>query len=177
MGLTIVTALQALSGFYAAYGLVVLVGIAAPFLLARGRRAGSAGVSPLIAIAMGLLPLLPVGVPYLRLRTSGHFPGLEEARAAIARFSFSSADLSSILLDELTLLGLLLAVVGLLAGRVERGVRALLCAIAAGGFVLALGTNADLPGDVLPSPYELLMGTIPGFSAMRAPLRLSLIHI
>jgi hypothetical protein len=171
IGLAALTALQALSGFYAAYGLVVLAGIAAPFLFVRARRSGSTGFSPLGAIGVGLLPLLPVGLPYLRLRTSGHFPDLGEAQAAIARFSLSSAELSSLLLDELTLVGVVLAGVGLLASPVERGVRALLCAIGVGGFVLALGTNGGLPGDVLASPYELLMLTVPGFAAMRAPLR------
>lgn len=169
--LVLVAALQAMSGIYVAFGLAALAGAALPSLVAHARRSGHSGAAPVAALLIGALPLALVAGPYLRMQAAGQLP---EETAAFDIIAFTSNTLPQILRrewSELGLLGLALAGVGLASSRGPTGVRACLLSIALGGVVLALGTHATIPGSGLPSPYEVLMWIVPGFSGMRAPGR------
>lgn len=171
LGLVVATTLQALAGIYVAFGLAALLAAATPSLVARARRHGHSGIAPLAAFAVGSAPLALVAGPYLRVRAAGLLPGPTEALAAVKQASDPATTLVDRLATDLTGAGLVLAIAGLMLARPERGVRACLGTIGAVGFVLALGTRTALPDTGLPSVYEALMATVPGFSGMRAPGR------
>lgn len=166
-----VAALQALSGVYVAFGLAALAGAALPSLVLHARRSGHSGVAPVASLLVGALPLALVAGPYLRMQAAGQLPGETAALDVVALTSRTLPQVFGRLWSELGLAGFTLAGVGLGAARSPAGVRACLVSIALTGAVLALGTHATIPGTGLPSPYEILMWIVPGFSGMRAPGR------
>lgn len=161
--LVIVAALQAMAGVYVAFGLAALSAAAVPSLVATARRNGHSGAAPVLGLLAGALPLALVAGPYLRIRDAGVLPDADAARDVVAAASSTFGTLADRLYAELTIVGLLLAVVGAFYRGAPRGVRACLLAIGTVGFVLALGSNTFV--------YEALMAVVPGFSGMRAPTR------
>ena len=165
------TAAQALAGIYVAFGLAALLLPALPSLAARARRHGHRPASVLGPLAAGVAPLALVALPYLRVRAAGQLPAGLAARANVDAVSETASALLSRLYLELTPIGLALAVVGVGWSRAPRGARTCLVAIASFGFVLALGTRAEISSLGIPSPYELAMWLVPGFESLRAPGR------
>lgn len=170
VGLVVAAAVQALSGIYVAFGLAAFMGAALPSLVAHARRHGRSGLAPIGGLAVGALPLVVVAGAYLRVQAAGVLPDPQDSLAAVVRASGTVSGLVARLTSELTPLGLALAGIGAFHRGAPVGTRSCLLAIGATGFVLALGTNAALPAG-LPSPYEILMDVVPGFSGMRAPIR------
>lgn len=175
--LWIVTALQLLSGMYVAYAVVVMVVVLAPTLVVEARRGGRSGVAPLATIAAALPVMLPVGLPYLRAKAATISPTIEQTIANVTLLSPFPLPLLVGLLAGVTLPVVALAVLGLVApDRTRWHLRLGLLALALVGFLLSLGPRPPLvPGTSLPGAYEILMRLVPGFAAMRAPSRFSVL--
>lgn len=171
LALASATAAQALAGIYVAFGLAALLLPALPSLAARARRHGQRPRSVIGPLAAGVAPLALVALPYLRVRAAGQLPTGLAARANVDAVSETAGALLSRLYTELTPLGLALALVGMGWSRAPRGSRTCLVAVASFGFVLALGTRAEISPLGIPSPYELAMWLVPGFESLRAPGR------
>ena len=165
--LALVTALQLLAGMYVSYELFALVAAMAPALWWEARRHGRSGVAVAAAFAAGALVLVPVGIPYLRARAAGVLP--EYGAVPAEGLGATLAHLRDALGWPVIALGLFGA---LGARRVPWHLRAGLCLVAAVGLALALGPAAPLlPGTGLPGLYALAARAIPGFAAMRTPIR------
>ena len=171
IALTVIAAIQALSGIYVAFGLGALCAAALPTIVRHARRNGHSGIAPVAALALGAAPLGLVASAYLRVQARGLLPDPAESLAVVTRASSSAATLLGRIAEELTVAGVVLAVLGGFFRRAPVGARACLFSVAGVGFVLALGTRATLPGSELPSVYEILMRVVPGFAGMRAPGR------
>lgn len=171
IALFIIASLQALSGVYVAFGLGALSIAALPFVLAHARRSGQSAWAPLLPLILATLPLGIIAGAYLRVRSAGFLPDPIESVALLNSTSPRAGFLFQTLADELTVVGIILSITGMMFGRLTIGIRPCLVAVGIMGFTLALGTNATLPGTNFPSLTELLGSIIPGFSAMRAPMR------
>lgn len=167
-------AVQLLVAYYVAYGMLVALaaalGVAAvterPFVWRRWLALGGG-----LAIVLGLVVV--VSLPYVVRREGG----------AIAAYggSLGTAFLTEWLLgglvrrSELVYLGIVplgLAVLACLPGaRFRPGVRALFLGIALAGWVLCLGSHAEIAGVRVPLPYAWLAALVPGFASMRVAMR------
>ncbi|MEW6271793.1 MAG: hypothetical protein AB1689_21125, partial [Thermodesulfobacteriota bacterium] len=168
-----VTALQLLAGMYVSYELAALLVAFSPVLVVEARRWGRSPAPVLLALAASFLVLVPIGIPYLRLRASGELPSFEQALELVARNSVAPQQVLLWLGENLTWPVVALALVGLAWPAHERLVERLgLLSIALVGIVLSAGRSVSIiPGTSLPSPYEIAMRLVPGFASMRAPSR------
>lgn len=173
VALFVVTALQVLAGMYVAYELAALLAAFAPALVVEARRQERSPLPVLLALAAAFLVIVPVGLPYLRMRASGDLPSFEEARALVASNSIALPQVLRSIGDQLTWPVVALALLGLAWPARARLVERLgLASIALVGLVLSAGLSIPLlPGTSLPGPYEILMRVVPGFASMRAPAR------
>jgi len=170
VALAAVTALQLASGVYVAFELAVLLLAFAPALLVEAWRARHLGIAVLAALAAGAVAVVPLALPYLRVRAAGTFPALPEAIADVASTAPSPMQVGAWIARDLTWPVVALAVVGIVRSRrVRVHLRLGLVLVAALGAVLSAGTTlALIPGTALPSLYELAMQALPGFAGMRA---------
>jgi hypothetical protein len=171
LALVSVTALQMLAGIYVAFELVVLLAAFAPALWWEARRNGRSALPPFASLALGTAALAVVAPAYLRVRAAGTLPGLSAAIEHVTTTSPAPALVASWLAAELTLPGVALAALGLLAGTAPLHLRLGLLLATVAGFVLCTGTSSTIPGSGLPSVYEILMRVVPGFAGMRSPSR------
>lgn len=170
--LALVTALQLLAGIYVAFELVLLLVAFVPALVLEARRHGKSGLAPLAALAAGALALAVIAPAYLRVRAAGTLPDLSDAIAHVALTSPPPRLVLDWLATDATLPLLGLALVGLIAGRCALDLRLALLVATALGVILSAGTTLPLvPGTSLPSAFEILMRTVPGFSGMRSSSR------
>lgn len=167
--LAAVIALQVLSGLYVAYQLAVVVGAFLPGVLLQARSGGRRPWPVLGAVALGFLVLVPVSVPYLRVRASGVLPDPATARMIVATLAPSWGAEWRTVLDNVGWAGLALALAGVVAPVVTPYLRGSLLLAACLTFVLGRGPDVPLlPGTSLPGIYELAMRIVPGFASMRA---------
>ena len=171
LALVLVTALQMLAGIYVAFELAVLLAAFAPALWWEARRNGRSALTPFVALALGTAALAIVAPAYLRVRAAGTLPDLSRAIEHVTTTSPAPALVASWLVAELTLPGLALAALGLLAGTAPLHLRLGLLLATVAGFALCTGTSLTIPGSGLPSVYEILMRVVPGFAGMRSPSR------
>jgi len=172
VALVLVTAVQLLAGIYVAFELLALLAAFVPALVWHARRRRGSCVAPLAAMALGGLVLVPVALPYLRVRAAGVLPDLETSLAIVPTFTPPVGRLWDAILADITWPGLVLAALGIASRSTPAEIRAALVSIGLVGFVLSLGPT--FPG----SPYEQLMRFVPGFAGMRAPSRfLVLTHL
>ncbi|MFP6665014.1 MAG: hypothetical protein VCC00_12480 [Deltaproteobacteria bacterium] len=172
LALVLATALQLLAGVYLAFILAAFTLALSPGLIVTARRAGHSGAVPLLALALGALPLAALAIPYLQARSGGSFPSPEAALALIQAGSFSLGTIFSILGSGPAGPAIPFALLGLWQRDAPLALRASLLASCVLGGILATGTTLPLlPGTDLPGLYELAMAVVPGFSVMRAPSR------
>src|SRR5262249_37699242 len=155
--LALVTALQALTGVYVAFELVVLVAAFLPAIWVEARRFARSPLPALAALALGFLAVLPTALPYLRVRAAGQLPSLEEAKELIARTSPSPALLGALIVAHATWPILALAALGLVwSRRVNWNLRLGVLLVGVVGAIFTAGTSvAIVPGTQLPGAYEL----------------------
>ncbi|HEY8516473.1 MAG TPA: hypothetical protein VIS07_13260 [Candidatus Binatia bacterium] len=171
--LFVVTLLQVLAGMYVAYELLALVAAFAPALVVEARRSGRSPLPVLATLGLAFLAIVPVGIPYLRLRAVGTLPPFEEALGLVAQNSIGLRYALQFVGEDLTWPVVALALVGLVwPSRTQLVERLGLLLVALVGVVLSAGLAVPLvPGTSLPSPYEILMRVVPGFASLRAPSR------
>ena len=171
--LTLLAALQALSGAYVAFELAALLAGFAPALLIAARRSGHSGIAPFAALGVGALAAVPSTIPYLRVRASGQLPSFESSLRMVTWSAPTPVDALASLGAEVTWPVLALAMVALVRrGRVAGSVKLGLGLAGLLGLVLTAGPKLSIvPGTSLPSLYEIAMRVVPGFSGMRTSIR------
>jgi hypothetical protein len=169
-------ALQALAGVYLGYCAFTTAPIYAAALLIAARAPRRRWLQVAGAMVAAAAVMLPVGIPYLRLRRSGVVPVYPVD--FVARYSpppwwYLSRGGLELVGPVALLLALALATVrvgqwlGGRRGTTSPGERAA-WALLAVGLVLGWGPYQDLPGGWrLPLPFLPLWKLVPGFSAMR----------
>jgi len=184
--------LQLLSSFYLAYFLALSLAVLVPVLLLRTGAWRAALPRLAGAVAVGVVVLLPLSIPYLRWQSGGGFVplapvfesvSLAEGWAAVApawelgpRTQVAPSAPFEVPLGVLLLALLALAWLGGGRGRDERAARAgdfalglaLVCAAA---FVLMLGREIQVGGARVPLPGALAAELVPGFENLRNPKR------
>ncbi len=181
-GLALCLLLQLSSSFYLAYVVALAFGTYLPLALWRWRDVLDLRrlLSILLAVIVAAVPFLVTSLPYLLVRHWGFVPSYEEsAGAAYLGLSpfFAAEQVRQYFADRgMGAVTYGLALVGLLAFR-GRGVlvaTALLLVVV--GVTLALGPiETDLLGVAVPGPFRILQWVLPGFDAVRVPVRLLLI--
>lgn len=171
-------ALQVLSGLYVAYQLLAVLLPFVPGAWLEARRRGRSLRPAALAIAVGFLVLVPVCIPYLRVRAHGVLPDAATARAIVASLA-PSADVGwRTVTANLGWTGVLLALLGAVAPGPPLRLRASLVAAAALTFLLSGGPDVPLlPGTSLPGLYEIAMHVVPGFASMRAAGRFLIVTV
>jgi len=179
LALALAVALQVLAGLYVAYQLLVIVALFAPAVWWEARRAGERAWPALAAIGAGFVVLLPLSLPYLRVRATGVLPDLATAQVIASALGLSAQTVWQRVVDNVGWAMLALALVAVLPIRRGNGhVRIALVGIAVVGGVLCMGPGAPLlPGTSLPGLYEIAMRFVPGFSSMRAPGRFLILPV
>jgi hypothetical protein len=157
--LVVVTALQLLAGVYVAFELLAALVAIAPFVWWEARRHGRSGLAPAAGIAAAMVPLAAVAVPYARALRAGVVPDA----GAVAVFSRPDL-IPGLLLRSVPWPVAGLAVLGVATLRVPARLRLGLVAVAVLGGLVAVGP-------ALPGFYALAARWLPGFAAVRAPLR------
>jgi hypothetical protein len=173
--------LQCLCSFYLAYmSLIALASYGAVVVFLRRREVGSRAVATaVVAGVVGLVPFLLLAIPYLQGRQAGTLPEAQEL--ALLRYLSARAQRLFLVREEGYYTGLsvtLLAVLGLLSRRSRSPVawaRLGALAIAAVSVAFSMGPGGEVWGTSIPSPYDLVSRLIPGFAAMRAPIRFVLV--
>ena len=175
VALAFATALQMLAGVYLAFLVATLAAVLMPFLWQLAGRRGHGRMRVPLAFAAGAVPFAVVSIRYFEARAAGTYPDWKTSLEGAAAGSLPLDGLLELLFSGPLLLLLPLAAVGLTRPSVP-GLRAALLALLLTGLVLGSGTTLPLlPGTDLPSPWELLMRSIPGFETMRAPIRFRLL--
>lgn len=181
-GYAVSLALQCLSSFYLAYmSLVALGGYALAIAATRRQRpelrrlAGAAA-----ATTLALLPFFLLALPYLAVRQTGTLP-VEQEQALLRYLSVKLHRLLAVR-DEGYYAGtavVVLAAFGILrwgdAGARVTWARGGALAIAAICIVFGMGPAVELAGREIPMPYSAVAAVVPGFSAMRGPIRFVLV--
>ncbi len=173
--------IQSLCSFYLTYmSLVALAGYGVGILASGSRRPSVSRLTRLtVCGVLSLIPFLLLALPYLEGRAAGTLPLAQEKEL----LSFLSAKLHRLLLvrEEGYYVGLsvaLVGVIGAIAPQRSDGVPwarrgALLIAISCVAF--AFGPSSGDGWTSLPTPYDVAARLIPGFSAMRGPIRFVLL--
>jgi hypothetical protein len=176
--LAIALVFQALSSFYLAYVLAIVVGVqlAAAFVRDRGRwdRRRVVGLGAVFLVAGGIL--VAVSLPYLELRRIGLILDYGAAGEPLPiGLAFGAFMTLTYLQNGVGLVGYGLGVLALLPPWRGRGwpvVLGLLLAVV--GTLLACGPILPLFGRTIPTPYGLLMEWVPGFASIRVSARLAI---
>ena len=175
--------LQLLVAYYLAYAALVAVGVVLLVVVLRER-----GVPPSrwARLAAGLVVVLAVtalvSLPYLLRHEGGAIPSYGgafgtagETRWMLRGFVGRRSEV------YLGIVPVGLAVLGLLgawrADRERRGAALVFLSIAFAGWVLCLGSHAEIGGVRVPLPYAWLAAVVPGFASMRVALRFFLLVI
>jgi hypothetical protein len=167
-GLGVSLLLQTLCSYYQGYAAFLVLGIHLAVLAVRGTRAGLGAV---IGVAAGVaLAAAVVTIPYLRLAAAGVLPpvDLDAARLMSAQLRLMAP--GGPLFPGWAVL--VLALLGMVARPRRADVRLLAVVVGAAGALLAAGPWETIAGVRVPLPYRWLHATIPGFSAVRFPVRL-----
>jgi len=178
VALAAVIALQLLSSYYLAYAFAVLYAVFLPLALGRWsavldrRRLLGLGM----ALAVAVLPVLLVSLPYLEVQSLGLVPsargdevsGLISMLPRITRLQIRQYLTG----DGVGVVGWALALVALLSGwRAGVYPRVLGLGAIAIGVLLAAGPRLLVFERELWSPYQVLARVVPGFAAIRLPFR------
>jgi hypothetical protein len=167
-GLGVSLLLQTLCSYYQGYAAFLVLGVHLAVLAVRGTRAGLGAV---VGVAAGVaLAAAIVSRPYLRLAAAGVLPpvDLDAARLMSAQLRLMAP--GGPLFPGWAVL--VLALLGLVARPRRADVRLLAVIVGLGGAMLAAGPWETVAGVRVPLPYRWLHATIPGFSAVRFPVRL-----
>ena len=173
--------LQMLSSVYLMYAVAFVCAVAGPFAILQHRerldRRRIAGLGLVGVVVAGAL--VPVMLPYVRLRELGLVPEYDTAHPPLGLIpSFTRLQLERYLWKGgVGWLGYALALLGVSPGgtRSERFLRRLAVALVLLGVFLSLGPGFATGSRTLWSPYAFLMDVLPGFSAVRAPNRFTVI--
>ncbi len=186
LGVAVSVGIQLLTSFYLAYALVLSWAAALPWLLLRWRRRLAARQLLWLGLALvvGALPFLLAARPYLYLREIGLIPqyddlagdstgqvGLIPTLALVTAWGALQHWGTSRLLLGMALLGLLTA----LRPRMRTGALCGMALLALGWFVARGPAPLQVFGQTLPAPFVLLQQIVPGFDAIRLPLRMLVI--
>ncbi len=180
-GLAAALALQALACLYVGYfTLIAVPAYAAARILSRGtvrRAAAATGVAA--AIAAAGVAVLPAALPYLAARAEGSVPVHDPALITV--YSWAPwAYLGPGLVERTGVVPLALVALGLLVLLV-RGRSPLpegaTWALVAVGVLFSAGPSLRLLGVDLPLPYVFFYRFVPGFSAIRAPVRFFIVVV
>lgn len=173
--------LQCLCSFYLAYmSLIGLASYGAAIVVLRRREVGGRALAmAALAGVVGLVPFLLLAIPYLEGRQAGTLPEAQE----LALLRYLSVRLQRLFLvrEEGYYAGLSVAVLAAL-GLVSRRPRLPIAwarlgalAIAVVSVAFAMGPGGEVWGVSMPSPYDAASRLIPGFAAMRGPIRFVLV--
>jgi hypothetical protein len=169
--------LQLLVAYYVAYAALVAVGVALAVVAVRER---DIPVRRWTGLAAGLLAVLTaaalVSLPYLLRRESGM---IRSYGGALGTAALTPWMLPGFVRPRaLVYLGIVpigLAAFGVLAAlrpnRERRTAVLIFLGIALAGWLLCLGSHAEISGVRVPLPYAWLAAVIPGFASMRVALR------
>jgi hypothetical protein len=176
-GMSVCLVLQALTSFYLGYFAFAIVGLLLlPSLLRRSLTVRQV-VSITLALGVAGALLIPIGLPYARLRAAGVIPTDPYADPSVLAFFLSARPWLSVPRS----LGVVVIGLGLLGcRRLQREMwpgRAALLTLAAGGYVLVLGPALPIGGRLIPLPYRILGWFVPGLSAVRYPMRFGLLIV
>jgi len=186
--------LQLLCSYYLAYmALVGVAAFAAAHVLFAGRTLSGRGVVLAVVAAVAVLVVFgALSWPYLELRATGILPryALTDPGGALVLRHASShpwrgyLDPSAVppygtaspFVGWVPLGVALVGCLGVAKADVARRTQiAAAIAIALAGWSLSLGPGLEIAGLSLPSPYDVLLRVVPGFSSMRAPGRFALL--
>jgi hypothetical protein len=165
VALALLTAIQIACGVYIAFALAAWLLALLPWVVIEAHRRGRSGLVPIAALAAGAALASPIALPYLRARASGRLPTLATAQNTLEGLSATPAALLGRIADEMTWPVVALACLGVLGTR-RPGRRLRLSLLAASGFGVLLGCGTAVPG-----LYGALMVAVPGFAAIRGPIR------
>ncbi len=173
-------AMQTLTSFYLGYFAFLAIGLLLlPSLLTRALTTRQWGA---IAAAVGSAAILvvPMSLPYLRLRASGVIPNDPYEQPMAILFLLAAEPWSRFFMPgtELYLGVTTLAHSALGCRRLEIEMwpgRAALLTLAAGGYILAQGPAWPIGAIMVPLPYRILGWFVPGMSAVRYPLRFGIL--
>lgn len=160
--------LQTLCSYYQGYAAFLVLGIHVAVLVTRGQRAGLGavvGVAAAVAAAAAI-----VSIPYLRLAAAGVLPAIDLDAARLMSAQLRLMVLGGPLFPGWAVLAL--ALLGVVARPVRADARLLAVLVGAAGVVIAAGPWETIGGVRVPLPYRLLHAAVPGFSAVRFPVRL-----
>lgn len=180
--LAVAACLQLMCSFYLAYICAIAVAVYLPVVLWRRRQPRRRRAAVAIALAAALLAFAASAIPYARLAMRGEFP--EHPIEMLAGFSASpwASYATRPAVDRFGPLGQAyvgvlpasLAVAALLslwrAGPWRRPIAAA-AAIGVVMYVFSLGPYLSIGDWRLPLPYRIAAALVPGFGAMRVPLR------
>jgi len=175
MGVCLV--LQTLTSFYLGYFAFATVGVLLLPSLLAGSLTWRQGVALALALGCAAVVLIPVGLPYARLRAAGVIPADPYADPSVLAFFLSARPWFSV---PSSLGGVLIGLAAVGCGRLQREIwpgRAALLTLAAAGYVLSLGPALPIGGRLIPLPYRILGWCVPGLSAVRYPMRFSLLTV
>lgn len=164
--LAIVLLMQTLYSYYLGYAAFLTMGVMA---LVRGARSDRRGVLALAAPILGAAAVAAVAtIPYLIVRREGAIAAPSpELLATGAATLFHTGSTPALAIALLTLpfwrRGLRAPALGIWL--------AALAATAVVAHAMALGPDVVIAGRVLPGPYRLLGAVVPGFDAVRVPVR------
>ncbi|MFM7736845.1 MAG: hypothetical protein ACKPBU_12805 [Alphaproteobacteria bacterium] len=181
VGTAVALALQALACFYLGYYAFVAVPAWAAVLWSSnapdGRRARAFSRAAAVA-AVAAVIVLPVALRYVEARSQGvlraqdpQFVRLGSLPAVGVRGMLAWCGPLSLLLGAAGLVSLAVSRPRGRRAPTTRGAIAAATAVAATGFVLALGPDLEIAGRSLPLPHGWLAAVVPGFGVLRAPLR------
>jgi hypothetical protein len=162
-------ALQALASYYVGYATFAAVATMLPVALAwRGARQHA--VPLLGAVALAAAAVVACSLPYLAARAGGTLAPPDPAfvAAASARPGRTGATLALLLA---------LATAPWWRRGLVGAAGAWLVAVGVAGVIahlLALGPRIDVGGTALPGPFAIVSALVPGWSLVRAPIRLNL---
>lgn len=182
LGIWACLVLQLTSSFYLAYALLLAYGVYLPAALWRWRsRLDGRRVVALVVAGVGAgLPFVATSVPYLLVRDWGFVPSYEGRDDAVV-LGLGPIFTAPHVFRYLTTTGMGVvaygfALVGVSVGRSSpHGIRGTALALVFVGVLLAFGPTIALGDWRIDSPFRLLQAWLPGFDAVRVPLRLILI--
>jgi hypothetical protein len=190
--------LQVITSYYAGYAALVAAGL---YLVIVGRTVPRRALAAIAGLAVGLLLVVPVSLPYTYVAGRG---GLGELPPELLMRLLAGTGAPGVLTGQTVgFLPVVLSGLLLFARRAPGSQRSALLVIALAGYVLALGPVLYLPreparalaaaGDILiatdgprladrvarpaaeavrlPTPYAALAAMVPGFERLRAPYR------
>jgi hypothetical protein len=173
--------LQLLVAYYVAYATLVAVGLTLAVLAVREREIPARRWAGLLAALLAVIAAAALmSLPYLLRRESG---AILTYAGAIGTAALTPWILAGLVRPRaLVYLGLLpigLAAFALVAAlrpnQARRTAVLIFLSIAVAGWLLSLGSHAEIWGVRVPLPYAWLAAVVPGFATMRVALRFFLL--